>query len=84
MREFDCRATWSQEDGEYVATCAEFPSLSWLAATEQEAIAGITMLCEDAADIPDHERTMRMVEAGVMPMLTDAELDVYLNEPNEH
>ncbi len=25
------RVTWSAEDGEFLATCAEFPSLSWLA-----------------------------------------------------
>ncbi len=23
------RVTWSDEDGEYVGLCAEFPSLSW-------------------------------------------------------
>ena len=27
------RVTWSVEDGEHVATVAEFPSLSWLAPT---------------------------------------------------
>ena len=27
------RITWSEEDMEYVGLCAEFPSLSWLAAT---------------------------------------------------
>ena len=25
------RVSWSADDAEYVATCAEFPSLSWLA-----------------------------------------------------
>ncbi|WP_313865959.1 hypothetical protein [Mycobacterium sp.] len=35
------RAEWSPEDAEYVGLCAEFPSLSWLAPTEREAIAGI-------------------------------------------
>jgi hypothetical protein len=24
------RVSWSKEDNEYVATCVEFPSLSWL------------------------------------------------------
>jgi hypothetical protein len=33
--------TWSAEDGEHVTTCAEFPSLSWLAQTPEEALAGI-------------------------------------------
>jgi predicted RNase H-like HicB family nuclease len=35
------RVTWSAEDGEHVGLCAEFPSLSWLAATPEEALAGI-------------------------------------------
>ncbi|PKO20652.1 MAG: toxin-antitoxin system HicB family antitoxin, partial [Chloroflexi bacterium HGW-Chloroflexi-1] len=32
------RATWSEEDEEYVGLCAEFPGLSWLASTPQEAL----------------------------------------------
>lgn len=35
------RVTWSEEDGEYVGLCAEFPSLSWLARTQEDALAGI-------------------------------------------
>lgn len=35
------RVTWSAEDQEHVGLCAEFPSLSWLAASPQEALAGI-------------------------------------------
>lgn len=35
------RVTWSEEDQEYVGLCAEFPSLSWLATTPEEALAGI-------------------------------------------
>lgn len=35
------RVTWSEEDGEYVGLCAEFPSLSWLASTPEEALQGI-------------------------------------------
>jgi len=35
------RVTWSEEDGEYVSLCAEFPSLSWLASTPEAALAGI-------------------------------------------
>ncbi|MEI6623521.1 MAG: toxin-antitoxin system HicB family antitoxin [Actinomycetes bacterium] len=38
------RLLWSLDDDEYVGLCAEFPSLSWLAPTEQEALAGITEL----------------------------------------
>ena len=35
------RVTWSAEDGEHVGLCAEYPSLSWLAATPAAALAGI-------------------------------------------
>jgi predicted HicB family RNase H-like nuclease len=35
------RVTWSDEDNEHVGLCAEFPSLSWLAATPEAALKGI-------------------------------------------
>jgi predicted HicB family RNase H-like nuclease len=35
------RVTWSEEDQEYVGLCAEFPSLSWLDGTPEEALKGI-------------------------------------------
>lgn len=35
------RITWSSEDDEYVGLCAEFPSLSWLAPTPDQAFSGI-------------------------------------------
>lgn len=35
------RVTWSAEDGEHVGLCAEFPSLSWLAATPEASLKGI-------------------------------------------
>ena len=35
------RVTWSEEDGEYVGLCVEFPSISWLAQTPEEALSGI-------------------------------------------
>jgi len=38
------RVTWSEEDGEYVGLCAEFPSLSWLARTPEGALKGIRRL----------------------------------------
>ena len=41
------RLTWSSEDHEYVALCAEFPSLSWLAPTPQDALAGMQELIRD-------------------------------------
>ena len=38
------RVTWSEEDGEYVGLCAEFPSLSWLAKYPETALKGIRQL----------------------------------------
>lgn len=41
------RVAWSVEDGEHVATVAEFPSLSWLAPTPVEALAGLAGVVRD-------------------------------------
>ena len=41
------RISWSPEDGEHVAVCVEFPSLSWLARTPDKASAGIRRLVTD-------------------------------------
>ena len=41
------RVTWSPEDGEFVGLCAEFPLLSWLAASQEEAFSGIRELVSD-------------------------------------
>lgn len=35
------RVMWSDEDEEFVGLCAEFPSLSWLAESPEEALKGI-------------------------------------------
>lgn len=42
------RVTWSPEDGEHVGLCAEFPSLSWLAATPEAALKGIRKIVGEA------------------------------------
>ena len=48
------RVSWSPEDQEYVGLCAEFPSLSWLAATHEKALSGIRKLAKDT--VADLER----------------------------
>ncbi len=35
------RVTWSSGDDEHVGLCVEFPSLSWLAKTPEDALKGI-------------------------------------------
>lgn len=44
---YSYRVIWSEEDGEYVGLCTEFPSLSWLAGSQDEAFAGIRRLVAD-------------------------------------
>ena len=46
--QYTYRITWSEEDGEFVGTCAEFPSLSWLAPKQDEALKGIRKVVQDA------------------------------------
>lgn len=41
------RVQWSEEDGEYLATVAEFPSLSWLEENQADAFEGIIGLVRD-------------------------------------
>jgi predicted HicB family RNase H-like nuclease len=41
------RVSWSPNDEEYVATCVEFPSLSWLSEDDVEALRGIKRLVQD-------------------------------------
>lgn len=41
------RVTWSQEDGEHVGLCTEFPSLSYLNKNIEKALKGIEKLVSD-------------------------------------
>ena len=57
------RVTWSREDDEYVGGCVEFPSLSWLAPTPEEAFLGIRQVVSDCvADM------LSMGEAPPLPL----------------
>lgn len=38
---YSFRVTWSPNDEEFVATCIEFPSLSWLDESPEAALAGL-------------------------------------------
>lgn len=52
------RITWSDDDEEYVGLCAEFPSLSWLARTPENALLGIRKAVEKAVhDMRDNDET---------------------------
>jgi len=48
MDKYTYRVTWSEEDNEYVGLVAEFPSLSWLAETQEEALTGVRAVVAEA------------------------------------
>jgi predicted HicB family RNase H-like nuclease len=45
-KHYTYRVIWSEEDNEFVALCAEFPSLSWLNAEQDAALTGMVSLVE--------------------------------------
>ena len=47
IQHYTYRVTWSPEDNEHLALCAEFPSLSWLAKTPESALKGIQKVVAD-------------------------------------
>jgi predicted RNase H-like HicB family nuclease len=50
--QYTYRVTWSEEDGQYIRLCVEFPSLSWLSATPEAALKGIrTVVAEIVQDM---------------------------------
>jgi predicted HicB family RNase H-like nuclease len=53
------RVTWSSEDDELVAVCLEFPSLSWLASSQVEALTGLDdLIAETVADMQEQGETV--------------------------
>lgn len=46
-KHYTYRVTWSEDDGEYVALCAELPSLSFLAGDSMAALEGMMQLVGD-------------------------------------
>src|SRR5574340_859938 len=53
------RVTWSEEDNEYIGLCAEYPSLSWLAAEPEVALRGIRqVVAYVVADLQMHGETI--------------------------
>jgi len=62
---------WSEDDGEYVATHPDYPSLSWLAPTEEQAFAGLERLIESeigSGDVSGNDgATIRAIPACTPP-----------------
>jgi len=44
---YSYRVQWSEEDREFVGLCTEFPSLSWLAESQEKALRGIRKVIDD-------------------------------------
>jgi len=65
INHFTYRVSWSPEDDEHVATCAEFPSLSWLAKTPGVALKGVQkVVAEAVADMQASGETVPETLAG--------------------
>ena len=47
IHSYSYHVMWSAEDQEYVGLCVEFPLLSWLEPTQEEAFSGIRTLVAD-------------------------------------
>lgn len=53
------RVMWSEEDDEFVGLCAEFPSLSWLDGTQENALKGVrSLVVECVADMEENGETI--------------------------
>ena len=50
IEKYTYRVMWSEDDEEFVGLCAEFPSLSWLASTSEEAFEGIRSIVKECAE----------------------------------
>lgn len=50
------RVQWSDEDEEFVATCAEFPSLSWVDSDRVKALQGILGLVKEVVEEMGHSQ----------------------------
>ncbi len=44
------RVIWSEEDGEHIGLCSEFPSLSWLDNSPEKALAGIQQTVKEVVE----------------------------------
>lgn len=63
VRHYAYRVVWSAIDGEFLATVAEFPSLSWLDPDQTEALRGIVKLVEDV--VADLEANAELVPGPI-------------------
>jgi len=63
LDKYSYRVTWSEDDGEFIGLCAEFPSLSWLSRTQDAAFKGIRKLIADV--VKDMEQRKERVPEAI-------------------
>jgi hypothetical protein len=49
-KEHTYRVEWSDEDQSFIGTCLGYPSLSWIATTEEETLLGIYRIVQDVEE----------------------------------
>ena len=56
INKYSYRVIWSDEDDEFVGLCAEFPGLSWLSKSQNQAFKGIRKVVDDVIkDMQAHD-----------------------------
>ena len=50
VEKYTYRVMWSEEDEAFIGLCAEFPSLSWLAATPEKTLTGICAVVKECIE----------------------------------
>ena len=79
VEKYSYRITWSEDDGEFVGLCAEFPGLSWLAASQEQALKGIKRVVRDTVD--DMKATGEPVPEPLSTKTYSGELRVRIPPP---
>jgi hypothetical protein len=65
------RVTFSDEDNEHVGFCSDFPSLSWLAPTRDDACRGVEALVRDVVADMRARREVVPVSRPMSPSPSD-------------
>ena len=60
---YSYRVLWSEGDSEYVGLCTEFPSLSWLDISPEDALRGIRKVVAEVVE--DMKKKQRAYSRGI-------------------
>lgn len=78
--QYTYRVTWSQEDQEFVGSCLELPSLSWLEKTAEKALSGIRKLAAEC--LQDMQHNEEPIPEPHNPMLISPCINLAQANPN--